>query len=158
MANKRSVDPLSYINSKDIKEYLENINYQFNTVEIAWLIYQCKSLTIPKKHDAWEILMQTHEDVDMSACKSFGLKMSLFEYLTRFMKLEKSIISKFKKEDTNCVYFHGGTIERDGHKHYAFDFIPYSTLDKSISSMFELYNDGCDPNDIWKLQSHILII
>ncbi len=148
MPSRKTLDPLSYINSKDIRVYLEGINYQFNTVETAWLIYQCKNLTIPEKHDAWKTLMKSNTDVDMSAYKSFGLEMSLFEYITKYIRLEKKIFSKFKKEDTNCVYFHGGAIERNGQKHYSFDFIPYSTLDKSISSMFELYNDGCDPNDI----------
>lgn len=28
-----------FINSKDIKEHLKNINYQFNSLEAAWLIY-----------------------------------------------------------------------------------------------------------------------
>lgn len=32
---------LRFVNSKDIRKHLETIGYEFNSLETAWLIYQC---------------------------------------------------------------------------------------------------------------------
>lgn len=52
----------NYINSKDIAEYLRNLDYRFNSLEAAWLIYQCRRLTLEEKHCAWKNLIQTMPD------------------------------------------------------------------------------------------------
>ena len=41
---------LRFVNSKDIREHLRNIDYEFNSLEAAWLIYQCRDATIDEKH------------------------------------------------------------------------------------------------------------
>ena len=51
-----------FINSKDIKEHLKKTDYKFNSLEAAWLIYQCKSATIEEKHTAWKELIRTMPD------------------------------------------------------------------------------------------------
>lgn len=43
------MDILRFVNSKDIREHLGNINYEFNSLEAAWLIYQCHDATIDEK-------------------------------------------------------------------------------------------------------------
>ena len=48
------MDICSYINSKPIREYLKDINYEFNSKEAAWLIWQCFSITLEDKHKAWQ--------------------------------------------------------------------------------------------------------
>lgn len=47
------VDILRFINSKDIREHLGNIGYEFNSLEAVWLIYRCRDATIDEKHKAW---------------------------------------------------------------------------------------------------------
>ena len=37
------MDILRFINSRDIREHLKTIHYQFNSLEAAWLIYQDQS-------------------------------------------------------------------------------------------------------------------
>ena len=44
---------LRFVNSKDIREHLRNIGYEFNSLEAAWLIYQCRDAAIDEKHKAW---------------------------------------------------------------------------------------------------------
>lgn len=41
---------LRFVNSKDIREHLRNIGYEFNSLEAAWLIYQCRDAAIDEKH------------------------------------------------------------------------------------------------------------
>ena len=53
-----------FINSKDIREHLRKLDYQFNSLETAWLIYQCREATSEEKHKAWEELIETIEYYD----------------------------------------------------------------------------------------------
>ena len=45
------MDIYSFVNSKDIREHLRKIKYQFNSLETAWLIYQCKSMSYESNKD-----------------------------------------------------------------------------------------------------------
>ena len=49
---------LRFVNSKDIREHIRNIGYEFNSLEAAWLIYQCRDATIDEKHKAWNELIE----------------------------------------------------------------------------------------------------
>ena len=35
------MDFTNFINSKDIRDYHREIGYKYNTLEAAWLVYQC---------------------------------------------------------------------------------------------------------------------
>ena len=37
------MDITRFINSRDIREHLKKIGYQFTSLEAAWLIWQCKN-------------------------------------------------------------------------------------------------------------------
>ena len=41
---------LQFVNSKDIREYLRTIDYQFNALEAAWLIWQSRNTTVEERH------------------------------------------------------------------------------------------------------------
>ena len=44
------MDITRFINSRDIREHLKKIGYQFTSLEAAWLIWQCKNITLAEKH------------------------------------------------------------------------------------------------------------
>lgn len=71
-----------YINSKDIRRYLEKIGYEFSSLEAAWLIYQCHSAAPEKKHDAWRELIQTIPDCPMERRPNTDPHDSLHHFLT----------------------------------------------------------------------------
>lgn len=54
-----------YINSKDIRKHLEKINYKFTSLEAAWLIYQCKGITLKEKQTAFNELIDTMPDCEI---------------------------------------------------------------------------------------------
>ena len=56
------MDILRFINSKDIREHLRNIGYEFNSPEASWLICQCRDSTVDEKHKAWNELIETMAD------------------------------------------------------------------------------------------------
>ena len=51
-----------YLNSIDIARYLQSINYQFNSLEAAFIIWQSHKFSLKAKHAAWTELMKTMED------------------------------------------------------------------------------------------------
>ena len=90
---------LNYINSKDIRNHLKTIGHQFTSLEAAWLIYQCKSLTLAQKHEAWNDLISTMPDMPIECLE----EISLHGFLRRCINVENRWIEEFKQAD-NCVY------------------------------------------------------
>ena len=53
-----------FINSKDIRKHLENLDYQFTSAEAAFLVYQCQTITLEEKISAWEEIILTMPDCE----------------------------------------------------------------------------------------------
>ena len=47
------MDIYRYINSRDIRDHLKKIKYEFNALEASWLVYQCSFASLAEKNDAW---------------------------------------------------------------------------------------------------------
>ena len=95
---------LSCINSKDIRNHLRTIGYQFSSLETAWLIDQCERLTLAQKHEAWNELISTMPDmpIDFSAFRNREGN-NVHDFLKRYMEVDDLRIENFTKPD-NCVY------------------------------------------------------
>ena len=61
------MDIAQYVNSKDIRNNLCRIKYKFNSLEAAWLISRCRTLTIVEKHNAWRELIDTMPDCEVDS-------------------------------------------------------------------------------------------
>ncbi|MBO4396506.1 MAG: hypothetical protein J5819_09200 [Eubacterium sp.] len=48
-----------YVNSKDIRQHLMEIGYEFSSIEAAWLVYQCESKTLEGKWEVWEDIIRS---------------------------------------------------------------------------------------------------
>ena len=51
------MDITQFINSRDIREHLKNIGYEFTSLEAAWLIGDCSSITLEEKHASWHAIL-----------------------------------------------------------------------------------------------------
>lgn len=85
------MDILRFVNSKDIRKHLETIGYEFNSLETAWLIYQCRDATIDEKHKAWTELIEIMFDCKIEKRMNTVPQESLHAFLKSYMELEKSI-------------------------------------------------------------------
>ena len=56
------MDIYKFINSKDVRNYLKEINYEFTPVETAWLIWQ-STKPLEERHKAWQEMIYTMPDV-----------------------------------------------------------------------------------------------
>lgn len=94
------MDILQFINSKDIRKHLKKINYQFNTLEVAWLIYHSYNHSVYEKFDAYEQLMKEYPDCRVEERLHTPAQDSLFEYLKNYIKAYKNAIYEFEAPDS----------------------------------------------------------
>lgn len=83
------MDIFRFVNSKDVREHLRDIGYEFNSLEAAWLIYQCRDAAIDEKHKAWNELIahaglpdrETHQYrcAGQPSCVSEAVYVELYE-------------------------------------------------------------------------------
>lgn len=59
------MDIYQYMNSKDIRDYLIEIQYQFSPLEAAGMIYRSDHHTLEEKFEAWEELIRTTQDCEI---------------------------------------------------------------------------------------------
>ena len=92
------MDIYRFINSKSIGNYLLFLNYPFNAMEAAWLIYRCHQATIQEKHTAWNELIETMPDC------SYRYTESLHDFLRSYMAMENRMIARFRENGPGTFY------------------------------------------------------
>lgn len=53
------MDIYRFVDSCDIREHLENINYNFNTQEAAYIVWYCRTVSLAEKEAAWNEIIKT---------------------------------------------------------------------------------------------------
>lgn len=86
---------LRFINSKDIREHLKKLDYEFSSLEAAWLIYQCREATLEEKHKAWRELIETMPDCSIPERMNTVAQDSLHGFLKKYMALEDKLVERF---------------------------------------------------------------
>lgn len=97
------MDIYRFINSESIKEYLKKIDYKFNSLEAAWLVYQCYDATIDEKQQAWKEIIDTMPDCRIEARRNTLPQESLHVFLKEYMEIEDRLLVDFcdeKHDDT----------------------------------------------------------
>ena len=99
------MDIYNYLNSKDVAEHCRSINYEFNSLEKAFIINDCISIDIEEKHRLYREIMANDQDVEMD--ERFvrnGYNKSFFVVLDRFIEYENMLINELKQDNPNNVY------------------------------------------------------
>ena len=113
-----------FINSKDVQAHLQSMQYKFDSLEAAWLIYQCRDASIKEKHDAWSELIRTMPDCRIEEQENTVAYDSLHECLKDYMFLQKKLLKSFYQSDDRSVYqirwFHEETEEWDMNRDWLF--------------------------------------
>ena len=66
------MDVYCTIDSPDIRSYLQEIRYQFTIEEAAYLVWQCRRVTLEEKFAAWEEIVDTMPDSAIIASTNFS--------------------------------------------------------------------------------------
>ena len=137
---------LRFVNSKDIREHLRDIGYEFNSLEAAWLIYQCHDATIDEKHKAWNELIETMRDCPIEKRLNTVAQDSLHAFLRQYMELEDKYRNEFSGEKCASTFNEGESfvytfkyIYKDGTE-YEWDTV-FSCFDALYESIMEPEDD-----------------
>ena len=131
------MDILRFINSKDIREHLKAINYEFNSLEAVWLIYQCRNATIEEKHAAWRELIRTMPDCKIPERMNTNPHDSLHNYLRKYIDYEENIFDEYFTSTENWIY----TVEwLEQDTWFSSDKL-YKTFEKAQQELLEEFKD-----------------
>lgn len=89
------MDIFRYINSEDIREHLRENGYAFTSLEAAWLIYQCKNISLKEKHTAFNELIDTMPDCEIEKRNNTVPQKSLHRFLKRYIAIENRHMDTF---------------------------------------------------------------
>lgn len=108
-----TLDIYKFINSRDIREYLKNINYNFSTLEVAWIVWKSKYTTLKEKHDAWNEIIATMPDCTIEKRSNTLPQPSLHRYLEKIMEIENKYIEAVQVDEPECFYFYTYTPDEE---------------------------------------------
>ncbi|WP_031555831.1 hypothetical protein [Oribacterium sp. FC2011] len=134
----------SLINSKDIRQYLHKINYEFNSLETAWLIYQCHSLSYEEKRAMWQELIQTMPDCTLPQRSYETETKSLHESIRQYIEVFDQKIQIFLNDepDHKNVYMYSyryGSYEKECTEDY---YAIFPSLELCLADFQEESEDG----------------
>lgn len=92
-----------FIDSKDIRNYLQDIKYKFTVPETAFLIYMSRRATLNEKFDAWQEIIDTMPDCSMGERLNMEEIPSFHKFLTEYIVLLKKLLELFYRSG-NAVY------------------------------------------------------
>ena len=93
-----------FLDSRDIRNYLENMEYPLSTPEAAYLVWQCHNATLEEKFSAWEEIAKTMPDCPIPRRpRMTGDVLSVHQFLRDYMDLEKNRLESFTQGE-NCVF------------------------------------------------------
>lgn len=97
-----------FINSKSIKEYLKKTEYNFNSLEATYIVWQSQKHSKKERYCAWEWIIHNMNDYELT-----NLSKGLFEALKQYMTIDKKLTEKkispsYARErlgaDDNAIY------------------------------------------------------
>ncbi len=111
-----------FVNSKDIRDYLISTGYEFSTAEAAWLVSQCRKITLNEKIAAWERIISSMPDMKINDRCFTEYYERLHEVLRDYVSLVRESLDLFMNEDPKVIY------------QYKIDYIDdYGSYDRKMS-------------------------
>ena len=98
------MDITKFLNSKDIREHLQAMDYSFDAVTAAYLVWQCHNATLEEKFTAWEEIAKTMPDCPIPRRPGMADDVpSVHQFLRDYIGLEKNRLEHFTQGE-NCVF------------------------------------------------------
>ena len=139
------MDITSFINSKDIRDYHREIGYQYNALEAAWLVSQCNSISLWKKHEAWQWIIDNMPDYEVT---NVGYRHplkgeSLHKMLADYIEMQNQFITEFKGGTSEWFYSYTSHYSINSNCDPNFHEGFFSSWDKCVKNIKE----SADPDD-----------
>lgn len=101
------IDFTKFINSNTIRNHLQQIRYQPTDLEVAWLVWQCETISLEEKYTAWQEIINTLPDCPTDSLTSRlkkEYKDSTHAFLRAYIALQKELTDAFYHADEPAVY------------------------------------------------------
>ena len=138
---KRKEDIYDLINSKAIGDYCREIEYKFNTEELAVLVYRNKKMDIFEKISKYQDLIDNYPDkevVERFNCEHYdSVKTMIKNEINRITKLYQDFI-----DEDDCIYGWSDW-KKNGYSNYEIDNAKrtYKEIENEIKNLINEYND-----------------
>ncbi len=136
------MDIYRFIDSRDMREHLQKLNYTFTTPEAAFLVYWCKTATLEERIAAWREIIDTIPNCAMAERLNLEAIPDFHQFLRDYIDLQERSLRRFKEPD-GCVYV--CELSRQGELCRDMLFGPFSNFDRCLSAGIR---DAADENTV----------
>lgn len=142
MTNKEIAE---FINSNDMRNYLLEINYDFNSLEAAWIVDHDVNHTLKEKISAWQNIINTMPDYYLTRKEGLHFDNELWKdgthsFLKNYIEVIKYYLGKFFENENQVIYTvimnykfeDNGSVQSYYNDNNELDYhrMPFSTYDK----------------------------
>ena len=125
------MDIYRFIDSRDMREHLQKLNYAFTTPEAAFLVYWYKAATLEERIAAWREIIHTMPNCAMAERLNLEAIPDFHQFLRDHIDLQERDLRRFK-EPEGCVYVY--ELSRQGELCGDMEFGPFSDFDRCLSA------------------------
>lgn len=133
-----------FINSNDIREFLEKQNYEFDPLQKAYLIWQSGRHTLAQKHEAWQEIINTLPDMEVperAHCEGFE---SLHKMLADYMATEKKYLKLFEKKEPENAFLSAQLYEKRSFIMYTSDEYEWVDTGMRSADLSKVYDNALE--------------
>lgn len=94
-----------FINSRAVREHLENLDYSFTTPEAAYIVHHSRYATLDEKIGAWQEIIATMPNCSMPARLNMAEIPDFHEFLQSYIDLQRKKFQLFNSP-RDSVYFY----------------------------------------------------
>lgn len=101
------IDFTKFANSNAVRNHLQQIQYHPSALEVAWLVWQCETISLEDKYTAWQDIINTLPDCPTDSLTSWlkkEYKDSTHAFLRAYIALQKELTDAFYHADEPAVY------------------------------------------------------
>lgn len=135
------MDIYQYVPSKDIREYLQKIGYEFSALEAAYIIWNNKNITLAEKDVAFAKLIDEYPDEEIKGRINTEPRKSLHAFLDTYMGIPDFELGAFyDNEAKDAVYRYRFYCkgDKDWCENYDRVFQTYEDVEKALQKDFDL--------------------
>lgn len=85
------MDVYKFINSKDMREYLKSLDYQFTAAEAAWIVFQNNHVLLKERISAWQEIIDTMPDCELPMDIPELGKISTHDFLQEYIEVKRKV-------------------------------------------------------------------
>lgn len=101
------MDVYKFIDSKDMREYLKSLDYQFTAAEAAYLVGRKDRILLKEQLNAWQEIIDTMPDCVFPVDDPKLDKISTLDFLREYIALQQKLMNLFFCEKKNTSYEYG---------------------------------------------------